>query len=296
MDESAPKNYFLRKLFTFASYTALVLLIGRNLTFLPRIPSLQRIGNNNDSIKKDISNIIEKQKGTYSVYVVNLTTNQELGINEKQIYAAGSVNKVAIVTTLYFLASKGRINLDEKITVQKNDIQNYGTGKIRYEGAGGIYSLQSLAKLALQQSDNTATYILANRISMPVIQKTVHDWGLSQTDMENNKTSLADTYLLFKKIYQKKVTSEALTQELMGFLTDTDFEDRIPVFLPKQATVYHKTGDVAGGIHDVGLIESGGEVFFVGVLSSNIPDEKKAKEIIGKIANIVYKREIESKL
>lgn len=268
------------------------LLIGRNLEFLPKF-SFSNSSNAN-SIKKEIKELIEGRKGNYSVYFSDLNSkDMSFGINENTLYTAASLNKLPIVAVLYQLAKKEKINLDEKITVQQADIQDYGSGSIRYEEGKSVYSLKTLAKLSLEESDNTAAHILANKIGMNNVQKIIDSWGLKQTDMMNNKTSAFDIFTLFKKIYQEEVTTPAFTKEILDFLKDTYIEDRLPNLLPKNTIVYHKTGDSVGRMHDAGIIKNKDTVFFLGVLTSDIGDnEKETQETISQIAKKVFDLEI----
>src|SRR3989344_254021 len=120
------KNIFLLIIIVFS------LLIGRNLTFLPKI-NFQSDYSISQNLKKDIQAVINNPQGSYSVYFNDLNNkNLSFGINENTIYTAASVNKAPIIAALYNLAKKNRINLDEQITIQNNDIQDYGTGSIRY--------------------------------------------------------------------------------------------------------------------------------------------------------------------
>ncbi len=280
----------MRKFFTIIVYTVIILLIGRNVPQLPRFfifTTPQRQKNLFlENLKRETYKRIQSQKANYGIYFADFNTNDAFGINHKEIFTAASVNKVPIVAVLYYLEHKGKIDLDEQITLQKEDIQDYGTGSLRYQKPGETYSLKTLAKLSLQQSDNTAAHILANRIGMPAVQKTISQWGLAQTDMENNKTSPYDMYILFKKLYKGEITSVARTQELFGFMIDTDIEDRLSANVPNGTQVYHKTGDVVGGLHDVGVIQRDGVVFFLGIMTSEIGEsEQQVKNTIGTIAH-----------
>ncbi len=283
----------MRRLLTFIVYTAVILLIGRNLSFLPRFylfstPELQKSAFLT-KVKDDTKLAIKSAKGNYGIYYADLNHPEDrFGINDKEMFTAASVNKVPIVAVLYYLNNKGKISLDENITLTQEDIQAYGTGTLQYEEPGSIYSLKTLAKLALQKSDNTAAHILANRIGMDVIQKTINSWGLTQTEMENNKTSAYDMYVLFNKLYHTQITNAARTQELFGFMIDTDIEDRIPAQLPTDASAYHKTGDAIGSLHDVGIVKRGDTVFFLAVLTSDIGnDEKGTKKTISDLTTTI---------
>ena len=283
-----------RKLFTIVVFAFFVLLLGRNLTFLPRLTFFSNPKTESVALKNQIKELIGKQKGNYSVYFADINdSNLYFGINENEVYTAASVNKLPIISVLYYLAKKDKLDLNEKVTIQKDDIQDYGTGSIRYQKPGAVYSLKTLARLSLQKSDNTAAHVLAKKIGMEKIQKTIEDFGLTQTDITNNKTTLSDMYILFKKIYKGDITEASLTKELLGFLKDTDIEDRLPKLLPSDAIVYHKTGDTIGSIHDVGIVETDNLVFFIGVATSDIgEEEEETKNTIAKIAKKILDFEV----
>ena len=138
----------------------------------------------------------------YSIFVYDIKNSASLGINETALHTGASVNKLPILAVLYYLAQKGTIDLDSIVTIQKDDIQDYGTGTIRYQEPGIQYSIKTLATLMMKQSDNTAAYILANHtIGMSMLQTILTGWGLTQTDMANNKISAKDLFLLMKKIH-----------------------------------------------------------------------------------------------
>ncbi|MBI4999566.1 serine hydrolase [Candidatus Gottesmanbacteria bacterium] len=169
------------------------------------------------------------------------------------------------------------------------DIQDYGTGSIRYDPPGTTYSLKTLARLMMEKSDNTAAHLLGRQIiGFDKIQELLKTWGLTQTTMEENKTSLLDMNKLFLKIYRGEISSQALSAEMLGFMDGSDFEDRIPVLLPKETKVYHKTGDEIGNIHDVGIVELDKKVYFIGVLTDDIVDEEGARQLIAQISKMVF--------
>lgn len=278
----------------FVIYSVILLFIGRNLYFLPEI----KFGSNKtqaEDIRKNVlEKFLKKEKGSYSVYYKDLKTGQEFGINENKLLTAASLNKLLIVSYLYNLARESQINLEDKITIQKEDIQDYGTGSLRYEGEGKPYSLKTLTMLSLEQSDNTAAHVLSLRLGEDKIQEYAKKLGLVSTIMVDNKTTARDMGKILELIYLKKITTEALTGELLDFMRDTDFEDRLVRDLPSSIVVYHKAADATNMVHDVGIIDpavggaSEGNAFILAVLTSDIKDEENAKRTIGKIAKFIY--------
>lgn len=244
---------------------------------------------NPDELRKKIQAVIGNTWKNYSVYIKDYTSPFVMGINESVIFTAASVNKIPILASLYYGVQNGEIDLDETVTLQASDIQDYGTGTIRYDPPGTVYSVKTLARLMMQQSDNTAAYILANYvIGLDTIQTRIATWGLTQTDMANNKTSNKDTELLLSKIVAGKVANASYTQEMLAFLSQSDFEDRLPALLPKDITVYHKIGSGAGVVHDVGIVRTEKTNYYIGILASDVTDEPDAVKKIASISKLVF--------
>ena len=244
---------------------------------------------NPDDLKRQLVNLIDTEWNNFSIYVKDLNDDFELDINKSVIYTAASINKIPILAVLYYSAQKGEVNLDGTITLQKDDIQDYGTGSIRYDTPGTVYSIKTLARLMMQKSDNTAAYIIANHIlSVDTIQSLINTWGLTQTDIINNKTSNNDMAILLEKIFHEKITNTALTQEMLSLLKDSDFEDRLPKLLPKGTNIYHKIGTEIGAVHDVGIIVSPKKSYYIGIFTSDITDEEQAADLEAKVSKAVY--------
>jgi len=265
-------------------YSLILLLIGRNLTFLPSFGGGKKKFDISEK-KESVQKILSERAADFSVYYQDITTGESFGLDENKVLTAASLNKIYIVGYLYYLAGKEKINLEDTITVQKADIQDYGTGSLRYNGEGNSYTLKALSEFALRQSDNTAAFILAAKLERMNIQKFVDDLGLDATDIEKNRTSAKDVGVFFKMLHDKKITTAALTAEVLGYMTDTDFEDRLALFVKDKAHVYHKSADAVAMIHDGGIVDDGKNPFIIVVLSSGVKDERDAKITIGKIAH-----------
>lgn len=242
-----------------------------------------------EHLRTKIQNTVNNRWINYSVFVKDLNSDFTMEINETIIYTAASINKVPIVAALYYYAGKGEIDLDERVTIQARDIQDFGTGSIRYDPPGSVYSIKTLAKLAVQQSDNTAAYVLGNyTVGIEKVQSLMNQWGLTQTDIVNNKTSNRDMSILFEKIFKGGVTNTASTQEMLAYFKDTDFEDRLPALLPKSTTVYHKIGNEIAVLHDAGIVTDGNVTYYIGVFTSDITSEEESTKIIAEISKLVY--------
>ena len=287
MENQTPPNYYKRRLGAIFVFAIFFIFLGRHLTFLPLINLSMKQGS--EKIKEEVQKITKDKKGFYSIYYKDLKNNESFGIDEKQLHTGASVNKLPIIAALYLLDKEGKLSLDDKITIQKDDVQDYGTGSIRYQKMPQTYSLRNLAKIALKESDNTAAHVISVKIGEDNVAKLVDSWGLKQTDMANNKTTVFDMSALFEKIYKGEIANAANTKELLEFMTETQFEDRLPKGLPSGTKIYHKTGDGEGFVHDLGIIETEKSVYFLGVMTSDIGDqEEETKNTIAEISKKIF--------
>jgi beta-lactamase class A len=172
----------------FLFYSFFLIVIGRNLLFIPTIS----LGGNHKAkatevIRGDVINYLKSQKGEYNVCYLDLTSDESFGVHPDTIITGASLNKLPIVGYLYHLASKKEIDLQETVVIQKSDIQDYGTGNLRYEQPGKTYTLQYLAQLALQKSDNTAAHVLEIRVGEKNVQAYSYQLGMNATNMVENE-------------------------------------------------------------------------------------------------------------
>ncbi len=280
----------MKKFILFLFYTFFLILLGRQLEFLPTLNMTEKTATSNlssDEIRDRVKTMTSGFEGNYSIYYEDLMTGEVFGLNHNNILTAASLNKIPVIFYLYSLADKREIDLEEKITLLSEDVQDYGTGKLRYEEPGGVYTLKNLAELAFKHSDNTAIHLLTIRLGEDNIQAFVDSLGLEATSIVFNETSPKDIGQLFSKFYKNEIMSEALKKELMDYMSDTEFEDRIPRYL-ENVTVYHKIGDADNMVHDGGIIDDGKRPFVLVVMTQGVVDEDIAHDSIGKVAKEIY--------
>lgn len=255
-----------------------------------RILGVFSIKKDPEALRKKVADAIGDTWKNYSVFVSDLNSGFEMGINEHETFTAASVNKLPIMAVLYNQAQNGKVDFNRIITLQPDDIQDYGTGSIRYDPAGSTYSVKTLIRLMMQKSDNTAAYLLANYVvDMPTVQNIIGGWGLTQTDMVNNTTSNTDMALLLTKIYRGNVANPSGTAEMLGFMENSDFENRIAGDLPKDVIVYHKVGSGdTGEVHDVGIVVHGNTKYYVGILTTGVAENDDTDKLEAKVSRIVY--------
>lgn len=220
-----------------------------------------------DEIIKYFKETADKLTGTYSFYVIDLNTGYEFGFRERNIMQAASLIKLPVFVTLYQEVESGKINIDEIYTLKNSDIRA-GSGSLQYKKPGTKITYREMAKLMGQQSDNTAFNIFRNVLGDQEIQKTINDIGMISTSLADNETSAYDISLFFKKLFQGQLVSKKYLDEILGYLTDTIYEDYIPKGIT-EVKVAHKYGREINVTNDAGIIFSNNP-FIVTILSEGI--------------------------
>ena len=94
--------------------------------------------------------------GKAGIWVKHLTTNETAGVRDGEIFNSASVIKIPVLVLAFQMADKGAINLDERITIRKEDIRG-GSGIFRYHDAGLQPTFRDVLLQMVITSDNTAT-------------------------------------------------------------------------------------------------------------------------------------------
>jgi len=234
---------------------------------------------------EEIKNLTKDLKGTYGVFVQDLATGESYGANQDKIFMAASLIKLPVLLTLFKEVEAGNLSLETKYSLKIEDKRS-GAGSMQYKPAGTVYSYRQMAQLMGKQSDNTAFNVFSRVLGEEKIQRTINDLEMRDTSFSENQTTPEDIGKFFFKIYKENILIKDYRDELLSFLTDTIWEDRIPTGIPKDIKVAHKIGTEIGVISDAGLVFAQ-KPFILVILSEGVL-EKEAKEALPKIAEMVY--------
>jgi beta-lactamase class A len=94
--------------------------------------------------------------GKAGIWVKHLTTGETAGVRDAEVFNSASVIKIPVLVLAFQMADKGTINLDERITIRKEDIRG-GSGIFRYHDAGLQPTFRDVLLQMVITSDNTAT-------------------------------------------------------------------------------------------------------------------------------------------
>jgi beta-lactamase class A len=132
------------------------------------------------SLRRVLDSIADAHQGIVGYSVIDLETGARVQRRGDETFPTASLIKVSILVTVFDLVAKGRLSLDDPLTVLKID-QVPGSGVIQYLHNGTILTVNDAAWLMTTISDNTATNLLLDRIIIRRVWAKMDSLGLKQT-------------------------------------------------------------------------------------------------------------------
>ncbi len=266
-----------------------------------------------NTLRSRITTRIASAEGTMAVAFHDLATKAEILINEREMFHAASTMKTPVMIELFRQADEGTLRLDEPILVKNSfssivDGSQYGmdlnddSDDSMYGMIGTRMTVRELVYQMITVSSNLATNILIELADAKKVTRTMHVLGADSIqvlrgveDLKayeaglNNRTNAYDLMLMFRALVEGSIASRAACEEMIDILDDQKFSDMIPLQLPSDVRVAHKTGSITGVEHDGGIVFlPNGRRYILVVLSKDLKDRDQGKKAIADISRMVY--------
>jgi beta-lactamase class A len=254
--------------------------------------------------------------GKAGIWVKHLTRNDSAGVRDGEMFNSASVIKIPVLVLAFQMADKGAINLDERITIRKEDIRG-GSGIFRYHDAGLQPTFRDVLLQMVITSDNTATDLAIAKVGgvarvnawlkesgyadgQRLVQTTGELFAkygaLTPTDDRNARTNADRAYwlgeitprgvgLMIEAIEKKTIASTAACDDMLRMMRGQQAgARRLNHFIT--VPVAHKTGDFPPVLaNDVGVIYSRSGPIVVSFLGNAITGNYgEAEDRIGRFA------------
>ena len=254
---------------------------------------------NLEPLEKDVRQFIEPKNPLYSIYVKNLDSGSALAVHNEKIRAASMI-KLFIMAEAFRQAKEGRLNLAELRILTDADKVG-GAGSLQSMPEGTRRTWRQLIEKMIDESDNTATNMVIERVGMAKVNQFIVNNGFRDTilqrkmmDLESieagreNYTTVSDLGILLEKIYRKQCVGTAEDEEMLDILLQQEDNDKIPSRLPNTAQVAHKTGELVGALHDGGVVLGGHHPYVVCIMSEHVGSTRETTKDIAVLSEKVY--------
>lgn len=233
-----------------------------------------------------------------SIYVWQYGTERFVDINASDIYSAASIIKIPVLIQLFRSIEKGQLTLEDKITLT-DFYRAEGSGGLQYKAENSNWSIDTLARIMITDSDNSATNMLMSQIgSMTDVNSAIRQWGLKDTYIQtwlpdmtgNNKTTSRDIATMLYNIDNNPnfldITSREKIFDYMGHVHNSRL---IKAGLGPGALFMHKTGDIGKMLGDAGIVFTPkGQKYIVVILANRPHNSVAGKDFIVKASSEIY--------
>lgn len=218
----------------------------------------------------ELNQIIETNTKDYpakfGIYIKNISTGQQVTLNADENFNAASLYKLAVMYTIFKKGNEGKLDLTNE------QIKN------------------NLNTMITVSSNKAAYFLVDNYTSWGEVTQMMKELGLKNTSLNISPiiTTPFDVAKLLELIVQGKAVNIEASAAMLQLMAEQKINDRIPLHLPPNAIVAHKTGELNDARHDAGVIISPENNFILVLMSKDSSDPEKVKPIMAKISSDVY--------
>lgn len=249
----------------------------------------------NEIILREINSVEEK----VSIVIKDLTRDQWIfKYDENRVFPSASIIKILIMAEALNQVERGEYFLDQKIKIKETDRVEYSLiTELRLEE----YSFIDLITLMIILSDNTATNVLIDLLGFEEINQMAMELNLKDTVLKRkmmdfnaakegkeNLTSPIDMAILMEKIYKGSIINPKSCEIMIEILSKQKHKDRLQRYILDEIAIAHKTGELSGLNHDIGVFYLENIDYLIGIFTTNGKDDLDGKRTIGRISKLVY--------
>jgi beta-lactamase class A len=265
-------------------------------------------------LNNQIQRTVSAAKGKVGVSAVVLETGETISLNPHDHFPMQSVYKLPICMAVMAQVDAGKISLDQKVRVTKDDFVNPGQhSPVRDQNPKGVeLSVRDLLRFAISESDGTASDVLMKLaggrvpVQMYLTNLPVPDMIVLNTEKElgqdwraqySNSASPEAAVALLRALYERRGLSESSQELLLKLMVESaPGAKRLKGLLPAGTIVAHKTGTsgtqngVTAATNDIGIITlPKGKHLAIAVFVTDSPADEATREgVIAKIAKATW--------
>lgn len=235
-----------------------------------------------ENFKSETKNL----SGIYGLYVYQFDSGFSFGIYEDETFEAASLIKLPVMLTFYLEEEKGNLRLETKYKLKQTDKRS-GAGFLASKPVGYEVTYRDLVKYMGKNSDNTAYAASKNILSEEKIINTLDFLEMKSTSLEKNTTTPSGIGNFYKKLWVDGIINDKNKDELLNYLTDTDFEKWLSAGVSGGTKLAHKYGREVHVVNDAGIVFTQ-KPYVVVIMSKGVVDAE-ADKVFPKLSEIVFK-------
>lgn len=232
-----------------------------------------------------------------SIYVWDYETGNYADINADEIFPTASIIKLPVLVELFRSIEKNQLTIYDEMPLTEY-YRTEGSGSLQFKAENSKYSIDTLARMMITESDNSATNMLMARLgSMTDINSAIREWGLKHTYVQTwlpdlggtNRSTARDMAEILYNIDNPQFLSTSSREKIFDYMGHVHNNRLIAAGLPAGATFLHKTGDIGKMLGDAGIVFApNGKKYIVVIFAHRPHNSPLGKDFIAKASEIIY--------
>ena len=250
-----------------------------------------------ETLEPQLKSMIAGYEGTWSIYVKNLNTEEEIILNDQKIYPA-SLIKAFVMAASYenmdqILEHEAALMKkepdDAEVQTKVNDLLWNMITVSDNESCNELGRLQSEKHDFLDGAEKVNEFIQKEGYSDTVYQSTLHPSASPKVSMgEHNTSTVSDCGALLESIFRGDCVSKEASEKMLELLMNQRNTTKIPAGISADIPIANKTGETDQDQHDMAIVYGPKTTYILCVMSEDFKSAETAIENIRTISGVVY--------
>mgnify|MGYP003088716036 CR=1 FL=1 len=231
------------------------------------------------------------------IYVWDYENGNYAAVNADEIFATASIIKLPVLAELFRSIEQGELTIYDEMPLTEY-FRTEGSGSLQFKAANSTYTIDTLARMMITESDNSATNMLMAKLgSMTDINRAIRNWGLKHTGVQTwlpdydgtNHTTARDMATILFNLDNPNFLSVSSREKIFDYMGHVHNNRLIQAGLPAGTVFMHKTGDIGKMLGDAGIVFApNGKKYIVVILANRPHNSPLGKDFIVKASEIIY--------
>jgi beta-lactamase class A len=254
-----------------------------------------------DKMVTQLDTLSARYPGRVSIFMKDLRSGRTWTYNPDDLFPAASLIKVPIMIAAFYKMKDGQLSLDEKLAISRRNRVG-GSGSLKWRPDGTKLTVRDALTYMINESDNTATKMVLERLGIGYVQQQFPRMGLLYTGIyeegmsikggrvaHENYTTAREMEMLLEKIYRGEAVDKPSSDLMMEILKKPKaVASRLAKGMPNGWEIAHKTGLLRQACHDSAIFLTPSGDYTVTVLTGQNGSYSQAKNFITKLAHVTF--------
>ena len=255
-----------------------------------------------EAMTREMENMATRYPGRVSIYIKDFKSGRTWMYHPDDLFPAASLIKVPVMIAAFYKIRDGQLELDERLSITRRNRVG-GSGSLKWRPDGTKLTMRELIIHMINESDNTATKMVLDRLGIGFVQQQFPRMGLLYTGiyeegmsikggrvMHENYTTAREMSSLMDKIYRGDAVDKLSSEIMLDILKKPKaVASRLAKGMPSGWEIAHKTGLLRQACHDSAIFLNPEGDYAITVLTGQNRSYSQAKDFITKLGKVTFK-------